>query len=198
MGKIIFILFVITNIIFALESNDTKIINNEIISNKKNATINDIFTPAKISNTSFNSMIIGYQGLLKKYHTINEWRYGIFFGLETGWIYLNDLLLFSINIDGTAGGFYSLNGNLKLGIRILNGRLIPGFSLGYGMINHIMENKQYNVHGSNGIISLFIDIRHGVGLDFAYRFNLYPFRDFNGIKIDDIKSFMINIKFINF
>lgn len=197
MNKLIVVLIIFIGFCKATDVLIDDEINNET-NNKKENTLDNMFSPAKIERNSFDSMIIGYQGLYKEYNGHKEWQYGIFFSLETGWSYLQNILLFGISIDGTAGGFYSLNGNLKLGARVFDGRLIPSIGLGYGLVNHIVDNVQYNAHGSIASFALFIDIGHGVGLEFSYRLAPYPFMGSKNIKISRIESFMVNIKFIHF
>ena len=185
-------------IVVSSGATDITLLNDVVTTNKSDNILDNIFKPAKVERNSFDSMIIGYQSLYKEYNNTEKWQYGIFFSLETGWSYLQNILLFSINIDGTAGGFYGLNGNFKLGARVLDGRLIPSISVGYGLVNHVIDDKQYNMHGSIATFALFVDIGHGVGLELAYRTTPYPFIGHKGIRINKMESFILNIKFINF
>lgn len=157
------------------------------------------FDVAEIEGDTFGSFSIGYQFLSKKYqHTQNT--HGVFFSLERGWAFFYDKLLLSITLDGTAGSFYSINGNFKLASRLFDGRVIPSISVGYGLLNHIINKTQYNLHGTNSTFALFFDVGHGFGIEIGYRLGLHTFHTTkkSNVTLRNIHSFMFNFRFIDF
>ncbi|RAX52479.1 hypothetical protein CCY99_07485 [Helicobacter sp. 16-1353] len=201
--KNIFIIFVLAiNILYSNtqnSSNDTNNTQNSEIEYNKDV---GLFAPAQVIKDSYGAFMIGYELLNKQSPNIGrESKQGIFFALDKGWNFVDNVLLFGFSLDGSAGSFYSLNINAKLGARIFDGRIIPSISFGYGLLNHFVGDTQYNLHGGNGMISFFIDIMRGFGLEVSYRVGLHPFRATkknSNIKVDNINALMINFKFIDF
>lgn len=158
------------------------------------------FDTAKVSDDTYAAFMVGYEMLQKSMNGIREQKQGMYFELDRGFLFVDDIILFGFSLDGTAGGFYSININTKLGARIFDGRVIPSISFGYGLLNHSLGTEQYNLHGASATISLFVDIASGFGLEAGYRVGLYPFRatQRRDIKVNNIGAFMINFKFVDF
>lgn len=154
------------------------------------------FSPAIVDGNTYGAFAIGYQLLSKSNEKL---KHGVFFSLERGWSFINHILLFSFALDGSIGGFYSLNLNARLGVRALDGRLIPNISLGYGLFNHKISGTQHNLHGTNVLTAIFVDIASGFGIEVAYRASLYPFRTIKATSTKtNIHSFLLNFKYIDF
>ncbi|RDU62094.1 hypothetical protein [Helicobacter sp. MIT 14-3879] len=176
-------------------------INNDAINNEdsilpQNTSVSDFFTPAPIVDDTFASFVVGYQLLLKNNEKV---KHGIFFAIDRGWSFIDNMLLLALSLDGSAGGFYAINLNLKLGGRFLDGRIIPNISFGYGLLNHFENGVQQNLHGANATISLFIDIIKGIGIEIGYRVGLHPFHTIKKTNITkNIQSVMLNLKFMDF
>lgn len=163
-------------------------------------TTTDLFRTASVLKESYASFVIGYEMLLKE-SSQKERKEGIYFALDRGWNFADNIILFGFSLDGSAGSFYALNLNTKLSARIFDGRIIPSISFGYGLLNHFVDDTQYNLHGANTTIALFVDIARGFGLEFAYRAGLYPFsttKKSDSLKVKNIHAFMVNFKFIDF
>lgn len=165
-------------------------------------SLGDLFSPAKVIKNSYGSFMVGYELLYKNSpnmpKTKNE---GIYFALDRGWNFIDDILLFGFSLDGTAGSFYAININAKLGTRIFDGRIIPSISLGYGLLNHSINNVQYNLHGASGTIAFFVDIIRGFGLEVGYRMGLHPFyatKKDSTLKVNNINAFIVSFKFMDF
>lgn len=205
--KSIFIIFVLViNILYSNTqdssndySNATQISENE---NKQNTNILDLLSPAKVTKNTYGSFMIGYEMLYKNSPDLKkEQKEGMYFALDKGWNFVDNVLLFGFSLDGTAGSFYALNLNAKLGARIFDGRLIPSISVGYGLLNHTIGDIQYNLHGTIATIAIFVDIAKGFGLEAGYRIGLHPFyatKKNSSIKVNNISAFMINFKFVDF
>ena len=166
----------------------------------KIAKINNFFNTAEVSNNSYSAFMVGYEMLNKSMNGKKSRMQGMYFELDRGFLLANDVLLLGASLDGTAGGFYSINLNAKFGVRIFNGRIIPSISFGYGLLNHSINDKQYNLHGAISTASLFIDIGSGFGLEAGYRAGLHTFKTTQktDIKVKNIGAFMLNFKFIDF
>ena len=177
-----------------LESKNTQ----KSDTNKKD--ISSFFNTAKISTDTYAAFMVGYEMLHKSYDNLREYKQGIYFELDRGFLFVDNIILFGFSLDGSAGGFYSINVNTKLGARIFDGRVIPSISIGYGLLNHQVGAKQYNLHGASTTIAMFVDITSGFGLEAIYRVGLYPFKTTqrSNIKVSNIGAFMINFKFIDF
>ena len=176
---------------FKLDSNIDSNIENE-----------NILNPARPISPSFVAFSVGYHFLHNEYYKTHENKNGIFFAIEKGWLLVNDILMLSIILDGSAGDFYSANGGFKVGARVWDGRIIPSFSLGFGVINRDIDNKQYNAIGTTGSLGIFIDIASGFGVELGYKFALHPFiileNNLKNNKINAIHNFMFNLRFMYF
>ncbi|MDE6886988.1 MAG: hypothetical protein K2P17_08150 [Helicobacteraceae bacterium] len=187
----------------AKNSESSEVTNEAKVESKKDSkSLKELFIPAVVVEDSFGSFVVGYQMLFKNR---TEHKHGIFFALDRGWLVWSDILFVGMSLDGTAGSFYSINLNVKTGARLMEGRLSPSISFGYGLFNHnqidLQTNKeiQYNLHGANATLSLFVDIFRGIGIEFSYRVGLHPFHTIKKTDITrNIQSFMINLKFIDF
>ncbi len=160
-----------------------------------------IFDTAPVIGDSYASFVVGYQMIFKKSNNVNEHKEGVFFALDRGWSFIDNILLFGFSLDGTAGNFYSVNINAKLGGRLIDGRLIPSISFGYGLLNHSVGDSQYNLHGASSTLSLFVDIISGLGIEVSYRVALHPFNATKknaNIRVNNINAFMVNFKFVDF
>ncbi len=168
-----------------------------------NATSQDshsIFSTAPINGDTFGSFAVGYQ-MLSKRHSLSakNLNHSAFFALDRGWIFMDNALLVALSLDGSAGEFYSINIGAKLGYRALQGRIIPNIALSYGLINHKINDAQHNFHGATAMLSLFVDIAQGFGLEVAYRVGLHPFPTLKKTsERANIHSFMVNLKFMDF
>lgn len=162
----------------------------------ENTKIEDLFSPAAVIEDTFASFVVGYQALFKSDERL---KHGIFFAIDRGWLFVDNKLLLAMSLDGSVGGFYSLNLHAKLSGRFLDGRIIPSLSLGYGLLNHFEGESQHNLHGASATLGLFVDIIKGIGLEASYRVGLHPWHTIKRTPIHkNIQSFMINIKFIDF
>ena len=166
----------------------------------KKSNISDFFNTAKVSTDTYGAFMVGYEILHKSYNNARDMKQVIYFELDRGFLFVDDIILFGFSLDGTAGGFYSININTKLGARIFDGRMIPSVGIGYGLLNHQIGDKQYNLHGASATISIFVDVTSGFGLEAGYRVGLYPFKTTqrSNIKVSNIGAFMVNFKFIDF
>ena len=192
---------------FKLDSNEGLLsrdpsgppLDSNIDSNEENESI---LNPARPISPSFVAFSVGYHFLHNAHYKLHENKNGIFFAIEKGWLLLNDILMLSIVLDGSAGDFYSANGGFKIGARVWEGRIIPSLSLGFGVINRDIDNKQYNAIGTTGSLSIFIDIASGFGAELEYKLALHPFvileNNLKNNKIDSIHNFMFNLKFMYF
>lgn len=159
-----------------------------------------IFSPAAIYGNSFGAFAVGYQ-MLSKHHSLiaTNLSHSAFFALDRGWIFVDNALLFALSLDGSAGEFYSINIGAKLGYRALSGRIIPNIAISYGLINHKINDAQHNFHGATAMLSLFVDIAQGFGLEVAYRVGLHPFHTLKKTnKKANIHSFMVNLRLMDF
>lgn len=162
----------------------------------ENTKIEDLFSPAAVIEDTFASFVVGYQALFKSDERL---KHGIFFAIDRGWLFVDNKLLLAMSLDGSVGGFYSLNLHAKLSGRFLDGRIIPSLSLGYGLLNHFEGESQHNLHGASATLGLFVDIIKGIGLEASYRVGLHPWHTIKKTPIHkNIQSFMINIKFMDF
>lgn len=191
------------NQLIALNDNQNKDLesqNTQQSNTNKQSNISDFFHTAKISTNTYGAFMVGYEMLHKSYNDTRDTKQGIYFELDRGFLFIDNIILFGFSLDGSAGGFYSININTKIGARIFDGRIIPSISMGYGLLNHQVGNKQYNLHGASTTISMFLDITSGFGLEVAYRVGLYPFKTTqrSNIKVSNIGAFMVNFKFIDF
>ena len=183
------LLFVfILNIVYAQNSEEST----------KN--IASYFSTAKVTDTTYGAFMVGYEMLYKSHNNKKDSKQSMYFELDRGFLFVDNIILFGFSLDGSAGGFYSININTKLGARIFDGRIIPSISMGYGLLNHQIDDKQYNLHGGIATISLFVDITSGFGLEAGYRVGLHPFKTTRktNIKVNNINAFMVNFKFIDF
>lgn len=164
--------------------------------------IENIMNPARAISSSFVAFSVGYHFLHNAYYKTRENKNGIFFSIEKGWALIDNILLLSIIIDGSAGDFYSINGGSRIGARILDGRIIPSFGLEFGVINRDIDNKQYNAIGNTGSFSIFVDIASGFGIELEYKLALHPFiiidNNLKNNKIDNIHNFIFNLRFMYF
>ncbi len=181
-------------------TNQIKLEKSTVDQQTKIKKVNNFFNTAKISNTSYSAFMVGYEMLNKSIDSKKSRAQGMYFELDRGFLLAKNILLLGLSLDGTAGGFYSINLNTKLGVRIFDGRIIPNISFGYGLLNHTINSKQYNLHGATSTISIFIDIGSGFGLEAGYRVGLHPFHTTQktNIKVNNIGAFMFNFKFIDF
>lgn len=162
----------------------------------ENTKVEDLFSPAPVIEDTFASFVVGYQALFKSNERL---KHGIFFAIDRGWLFVDNKLLVAMSLDGSVGGFYSLNLNAKLSGRFLDGRIIPSLSLGYGLLNHFEGESQHNLHGASATLEFFVDIIKGIGLEASYRVGLHPWHTIKKTPIrKNIQSFMINIKFMDF
>ncbi len=168
--------------------------------NADSNTPRDFFSTAPINGDTFGSFAIGYQ-MLSKRHSLSakNLNHSAFFALDRGWIFVDNALLVALSLDGSAGEFYSINIGAKLGYRALQGRIIPNIALNYELINHKINDAQHNFHGATTMLSLFVDIAQGFGLEVAYRVGLHPFPTLKKTSEKaNIHSFMVNLKFMDF
>lgn len=211
----ILIIILLSNIVFADESSQTPLSQTKSTQNsttvdsatkdssndqnnpstQENTKLKDLFSPAAIVDDTFASFLVGYQALFKD---DNKTRQGIFFAIDRGWLLVNNQLILALSLDGSVGGFYSLNLNGKIEGRFLD-RLYPSFEIGYGLVNHMEGGVQNNLHGASATMGLFVDIMKGIGLEASYRVGLHQWHTIRRTPIHKmIQSFMLNIKFLDF
>lgn len=193
-----FVLFLMINILYSHDLNPSNLKQED---SKKISNIGNFLAPAQIVKDTYASFVIGYEMLFKKFNNTIENKEGIFFAFDRGWNFIDNILLFGFSIDGSAGAFYSLNINTKIGARVFDGRVIPSLSVGYGILNHLNGNVQDNLYGANATASLFIDIAKGFGIEASYRIGLHPFRLVKrntNFKLDKMSAFMVSFKFMDF
>lgn len=170
------------------------------VASKVSQDSQSFFSTAPILGDTFGSFAVGYQMLSKQHSlSVDNLSHGAFFALDRGWSFIDNTLLFALSLDGSAGEFYSINIGVKLGYRALLGRLIPNLAISYGLINHKINGTQHNLHGATAMLSLFVDIAQGFGLEVAYRVGLHSFPTLkNTGERANIHSFMVNIRFMDF
>lgn len=157
--------------------------------------LKDLFSPAIILDDTFASFVVGYQALFKD---DSKTRQGMFFAIDRGWLLTDNKLILALSLDGSVGGFYSLNLNAKIGGIFLD-RIYPSLEIGYGLVNHMEGGVQNNLYGTSATLGIFIDIMRGIGLEASYRVGLHQWRTIRKTPIHRmIQSFMLNIKFMDF
>lgn len=196
-------LFFIALCISFLLSNDASQSSLQNISNSiKIEDGNPKFAPAKVNSPYYASFGVNltYSNFFhSKFFNVHSFN-SITFALDMGGVLGEQKnILLGFYLDGAAGGgrsnaLYGGFSGIKIGGRLLEGRLIPFLKLGMSITHFPFEiqNRQFNTYGLDAEIGAFIDIGQGYGINLSYR---YGYNNAYQLKLKNIHTSILMLGF---
>lgn len=118
---------------------------------------------------------------------------------DIGALVTNHQVLVGFYLDGVAGrgksdALYALFSGLKVGGKLLDGKIVPYFKLGVNLMHFPFEYKQnqFNAYGLDSEIGIFFDIKKGYGIGLSYR---HTFNRAHRLPLDSIHTSIAMIGF---
>lgn len=121
------------------------------------------------------------------------------FTFDMGELFQEDQIFVGFYLDGAAGrgksdALYALFSGLKVGGKLLNGKIIPYFKVGLNLMHFPFEykNNQFNAYGLDSEIGIFFDIKNGYGIGLSYR---HTFDRAYKLRLNDIHTSIVMLGF---
>lgn len=118
---------------------------------------------------------------------------------DMGKLFQKDQVFVAFYLDGAAGrgksdALYALFSGLKVGGKLLDGKITPYFKVGLNLMHFPFEYKeqQFNAYGLDSEVGVFFDIKNGYGIGLSYR---HTFDRAYKLRLNDIHTSIVMLGF---